>query len=66
MCDPLAPFSPLFIGETNVTNRPRMSMKQCTTFSPLFIGETNVTYAGIHGLLIVIFLSVPYSSGKQM
>ena len=36
-------FSPLFIGEANVTTLRAVSRVPEVSFSPLFIGEANVT-----------------------
>ena len=41
-----APFSPLFIGETVVTDTYRSVVNATMSFSPLFIGETVVTWEG--------------------
>ena len=59
------PFSPLFIGEVNVTNYSKNTIKfYIVTFSPLFIGEVNVTKKTPNNAKWLLSLSVPYSSGK--
>ena len=60
----LKPFSPLFIGEVNVTKRNLDGSAVSDSFSPLFIGEVNVTLKDESIVDRLGYLSVPYSSGK--
>ena len=60
-------FSPLFVGEVNVTDGFDHNRRERGTFSPLFVGEVNVTVHQVRPVLRARqgkLLSVPYSSGK--
>ena len=65
----LMTFSPLFVGETNVTNPPPTASTSganiLMTFSPLFVGETNVTIGEAKEARAFVDFQSPFRRGNK-